>query len=121
MEPKYPERRSIPAAGTNRAYNAGISATPAEIEAALEQCGGNAYAAGRLLGCSKTPIRNFIEAERAKGRSIGNSRFNGTRIERSINSRAAKKEPRRRLDPVKDREFVEAMRQLAADLGVSLR
>jgi hypothetical protein len=48
--------------------------TPGEIEIALKASGGDAYAAARILGCSKTPVRNYIVAEREKGREIGNRR-----------------------------------------------
>jgi hypothetical protein len=48
--------------------------TPGEIEIALKASGGDAYAAAKILGCSKTPVRNHIVAERAAGREIGNRR-----------------------------------------------
>jgi len=52
-----------------------------EIAAALEQAGGDAHKAGRLLGCSKTPARNFICRERAAGRlNVGLRRADVRRI-----------------------------------------
>jgi hypothetical protein len=47
---------------------------PEAIEIALKVTGGDAYKAARILGCSKTPVRNYIVAERAKGRKIGKRR-----------------------------------------------
>jgi hypothetical protein len=58
----------VRAAGMTYSRAASVSPNPKEIEVALNLTGGDAYAAGRLLGCSKTPVRNHIIRERAKGR-----------------------------------------------------
>jgi hypothetical protein len=88
---------------------------PAAIETALRLTEGNAYAAGRL-GCSKTPIRNYIVSERKKGRSVGNRRnvFVGTDLETPIIIRKSKKVVPRGQD-----ELLDGLRQLAFDLGIA--
>jgi hypothetical protein len=54
--------------------------TVAEIQIALKATDGDCYAAARILGCSKTPVRNYIESERAAGRSCGRYRKRGVQI-----------------------------------------
>lgn len=64
------------------------SPTPAAIAVALKITNGNAYAAARLLDCSKTPVRNWIESERAAGRPCGNVRvITSSTIEHVITSK----------------------------------
>ncbi len=57
-----------------------MSPTQGEIQIALKATDGDAYAAARILGCSKTPVRAYILAERAAGRSCGRYRNRGVQI-----------------------------------------
>ena len=57
-----------------------VSPSVAEIQIALKATDGDAYAAARIIGCSKTPVRRYILAERAAGRSCGRYRKRGVQI-----------------------------------------
>lgn len=86
---------------------------PAAIETALRLSEGNVSQAGRILGCSKTPVRNYVVTERAKGRLIGNKRGHIVEIEVPVDSPKAKKANR---DPKGDPVAEEHLRQLLLDL-----
>jgi hypothetical protein len=86
------------------------------IALALKISKGDACKAARILGCSKTPVRNYIVAERAKGRGIGNRRnvrFVGNEIEKPIILRRSKKVIPRGEDPLLD-----LLRDFCLELGI---
>jgi hypothetical protein len=59
--------------------------TTAEIKVALKATNGDCWKAARILGCSKTPVRNFVLTERAAGRNCGRYRvITSNEIERVV-------------------------------------